>query len=210
MAPGAGRQAPERPALLPFVLAGVAVVVALVVFLMPRGPAAEVAPGMAFAPGGGAPDPPPMLDGLAPRDRFDTLYNRVMRASERGDDRTVAQYASQALQAYRLLDRVDADARYHAAMLRLHTGDPAGAGALADTIAQAEPTHLFGFVLRGTVARWGGDDQTLADQLAGFLRHYDAELALQRPEYGHHGFILNQFLTEARGRQGGGGAGGGR
>lgn len=190
-----------RPSLLPFALAGVAVVVALVVFLMPKEPAAVAAINApsAFTPTG--PEPPPLLDGLSSRDRFDTLYNRVMRASERGDEGTVMTYAPQALEAYAALDQVDADARYHAAMIRLHTGDPAGAAALADTISQGEPNHLFGFVLRGTVARWEGNEGLLAEQLAAFLRHYDAEMALGRVEYGHHGFILNQFLGEARGRQ---------
>jgi hypothetical protein len=55
---------------------------------------------------------PPLLEGLSSRDRFDTLYNRVMRASERGDEGTALQYAPQALQAYAALDLVDADARY--------------------------------------------------------------------------------------------------
>lgn len=198
--------AAARPALLPFALAGVAVVVALVVFLMPKQPVPAAASGAPL--GGAAPvvEPPPLLDGLSARDRFDTLYNRTMRASERGDALTAGQYAPQALQAYAALDAVDADARYHAAMIRLHTGDVAGARAIADTILAQQPSHLFGFVLRGTVARSGGDTQGLAAALADYLRHYDAEMAAGRPEYGHHGFILNQFLGEARGQPGPGGS----
>lgn len=193
--------APARSSLLPFALAGVAVVVALVVLLIPKEPAAVAAINAPFAFTPTSTEAPPLLDGLSSRDRFDTLYNRVMRASERGDEGTALQYAPQALQAYAALELVDADARYHAAMIRLHTGDQAGAAALADTISQVEPTHLFGFVLRGTVARWEGNAGVLAEQLAAFLRHYDAEMALGRIEYGHHGFILNQFVGEARGRQ---------
>jgi hypothetical protein len=200
-APAAAGGAPARPAFLPFALTGVAVVVALVVLLIPKEPAAVAALNAPFAPTPTSTEVPPLLEGLSSRDRFDTLYNRVMRASERGDEGTALQYAPQALQAYAALDLVDADARYHAAMIRLHTGDQAGAAALADTISQVEPTHLFGFVLRGTVARWQGNDGELSEQLAAFLRHYDAEMALQRVEYGHHGFILNQFVGEARGRQ---------
>lgn len=193
--PGAG------PGIMPYALAGLAVVVALVFFLWPDAPVpASNAP---LADGAPAAEPPPVLDGLSARDQFDTLYNRTMRASERGDGLTAAQYGPQALSAYARLEAVDADARYHAAMIRLHTGDVPGARALADTILQLQPTHLFGFVLRGTVARSSGDDPGLAAALADFLRHYDAETGSGRAEYGHHGFILNQFLTEARARQGG-------
>ncbi len=48
---------------------------------------------------------------------------------------------------------VDADARYHAAVLHLQVGDFAPALALADTILTESPGHLFGYLIRGTAAR---------------------------------------------------------
>ncbi len=207
---GAARTAATTPGLAPgsvwpWALAGVAVIVALVAVLMTRQPttpiaAAELSPeGAAMAAA-----PLPDLTTLPARARFDTLYNRVMRASESGDQGSVGRFAPMALQAYTELDAADADARYHAAMLRLHTGDPTGAAALADTISMGEATHLFGFVIRGTVARLQQDDAALAREQAAFLGVYDAEIARGRPEYGDHQFILNQFVTEARARAGGG------
>jgi len=183
---------------------GLAIIVALVAVLMPRQPvpAAESGPGLAA--GAGAPEAPlPDLTALPARARFDTLYNRVMRASERGDQGTVSRYAPMALQSYAELSAPDADARYHAAMVRLHTGDPGGAAALADTISMGQASHLFGFVIRGTVARLERDDARLAREQAAFLAAYDAEIAAVRPEYNDHKFILDQFVGEARARVGG-------
>jgi hypothetical protein len=182
----------------------VAVIVALVALLMPRQPVPAAAAGAPSGPAPSASAPLPDLTALPARARFDTLYNRVMRASEQGDVGTASQYAPMALQAYAGLDAVDADARYHAAMIRLHTGDPAGAGALADTISQVQASHLFGFVIRGTVARLERDDARLAREQAEFLKVYDAEIAAGRTEYTDHKFILDQFIGEARARAGGG------
>ncbi len=187
--------------LWPIALAGVAVVVALVVVLMPgqSPPPADAAGGFA-APAAQAPLPD--MTGFPARVRFDTLYNRVMRAAEQADEATAGRFAPMALEAYAQLGAVDADARYHAAMIRLHTGDPAGAAALADSISMADANHLFGFVIRGTVARLQKEDARLASEQAAFLRAYDAEMATARPEYTDHSFIINQFVTEARARVG--------
>lgn len=186
--------------LWPIGLAAVAVVVALVVFLLPGQTPPPADPGMGVGPAAQAPLPD--LTGLPARVRFDTLYNRVMRAAEQADAATAGRFAPMALEAYAELGVVDADARYHAAMIRLHTGDPAGAAALADSISMAEPNHLFGFVVRGTVARLQKEDARLASEQAAFLGAYDAEMATGRPEYTDHSFIINQFVTEARARAG--------
>ena len=58
-----------------------------------------------------------------------------------------------ALMAYAQLDSVDADARYHAALLQVHTGEVDASRALADTILAQNPGHLFGYVIRGTVSK---------------------------------------------------------
>lgn len=72
--------------------------------------------------------------------------------------------------------------------------------ALADTIGSLESSHLFGFVIRGTVARLRGDSTRLSTEQARVLQLYDAEMAAGRYEYAHHKFILDQFIGEARQR----------
>ena len=111
---------------------------------------------------GGTEAAPPDISNMSPRERFDRLYNRVMQAAQSGDEATVTRFTPMALMAYAQLDSLDADARYHAALLEVHTGDVAGPAALADTILTQHPGHLFGYVIRGTVARWQKDDKALA------------------------------------------------
>jgi len=179
---------------------------ALVLFFISRGasaapPAAESAAGVAAAPfasgGGGT---PPDLSQMSPRERFDRLYNRIMKAAESGDENSVNQFTPMALMAYQQLDSIDADARFHAALLKLHTGDVAGAKALGDTVLLKNPGHLFGYIILGTAARWSKDDAELKRQYAAFLKHYDAELKVDRPEYRDHARSLEDFKKAAEGK----------
>src|SRR5262249_54057108 len=140
---------------------------------------------------------PPDISSMSPRERFDRLYNRIMRAAESGDEATVTRFTPMAIMAYAQLPDIDADARYHAALLKVHTGDAEGAGALADTILTQNPGHLFGYLIRGTVARWQKDEGTLASSYAAFLSHYDAEMKVGRSEYGEHSRALEEFRQAA-------------
>ncbi len=159
-------------------------------------PAAAEAP---FAAGGdGAGGTPPDISNMSPRERFDRLFNRIMRAAEQGDETTVTTFAPMAISAYGMLDSVDADARYHAALIYLHTGNVDGAKALADTILKKQPSHLFGYVIRGTIARFNKDDALLKKSYTDFLSHYDAETKANRPEYAEHPRALEEFLKAAR------------
>lgn len=81
-----------------------------------------------------------------------------VRAAERGAKATVSRFGPMALMAYAQLDWVNADARYHAALLQVHTGDMTGPAALADTILKEHPGHLFGYLIRGTANRWRNDE----------------------------------------------------
>lgn len=143
---------------------------------------------------------PPDISRLSPRERFDRLYNRSMRAAESGDASALATFAPMALLAYTQLDTVDADARYHAAMLKLHTGDPDGAKAQADSILEAAPGHLFGYVIRVTVARWQKDSAALVAARREFAVHFDREIKAARPEYGEHRTILDDVWRDSGGR----------
>ncbi len=142
---------------------------------------------------------PPDISSLTPRERFDRLYNRVMSAAESGDMATVTQFTPMAVMAYDQLGRVDADARFHLALLRIHTGDAVAVEALADTILQQTPGHLFAYMIRGARARFAGDSLALKQAYADFLGHYEEEMARGRPEYGEHKRSVEDFLTAARG-----------
>jgi hypothetical protein len=156
---------------------------------------ASVGAAMAAAPEAGA---PPDISSMSPRERFDRLYNRIMTAAESGDEATVTRFTPMALMAYAQLPERDADARYHAALLKVHTGDVAGALALSDTILAQNPGHLFGYVVRGTVARWQKDEKARSAAYAGFLDHYDAEMKAGRPEYSEHIRALDEFRQAAQ------------
>lgn len=198
---GARRDADRTP----WIIAGGALVGLLVVLLVmvtrnSPPPAAAASPAAAVGDdGAGA---PPDISNMSPRERFDRLYNKVMRAAQSGDEATVSRFSPMALMAYAQLDTLDADARYHAALLQVHAGDVAGPTALADTILKQVPGHLFGYIIRGTVARWQKDDKALARAYAGFLEHYDAELKAGRVEYEEHKTSLDEFHQAALQAQG--------
>jgi hypothetical protein len=186
----------------PWIIAGVALaaLLAAVLVMVSRAPAPPMVAAAADAVSPDAPaDEPaaPDISAMSPRDRFDRLYNRVMRAAQAGDQATVERFTPMALMAYGQLDSLDADARYHAALLEVHSGDMAGPSALADTILARQPGHLFGYIVRGTVARWQKDEAALDRAYAGFLEHYDAEMKAARPEYGEHRTSVDEFHRQA-------------
>ena len=148
----------------------------------------------------GAVGPAPDISAMTPRDRFDRLYNRIMQASERGDSSEVKRFTPMALGAYQQLDSVNVDARYHAAVLHLQVGDFSAARALADTILAESPGHLFGYIVRGEVARLQGSPGTRTQAQRDFLAHYQAELGAKRVEYLEHKPVVDEFKREAEKR----------
>ncbi|HET7024817.1 MAG TPA: hypothetical protein VFI39_06425 [Gemmatimonadales bacterium] len=141
---------------------------------------------------------PPDISNLSPRERFDRLYDRVMRAASSGDEATVQRFGPMAVAAYGMLDSVNDDARYDAALLQIHLGDVADAKVLADQILQHTPTHLFGLMIRGTLARAAHDTAAARRNERLFLGAYDKEIAKGRPEYAAHRSALDAFRAQAR------------
>ena len=168
----------------------------LLILVTSQSPSAAGQPSVAVAPAQTAEEPPD-ISNLSPRERFNRLYNRVMRAAQAGDEATVARFNPMALMAYTQLDTVDADARYHAALLKVHTGNPNESKALGDTILAQDPGHLFGYVVRGTVARFRKDQPELSRAYQGFLKRYEQEIKRERPEYTEHQTSLNDFRKAA-------------
>jgi hypothetical protein len=136
---------------------------------------------------------PPDISALTPRERFDRLFNRVMAAAENGDTAEVRRFLPMAKMAYGQLPAVDADARYHMAMLHVQGGESTAALAQADSIAAAIPQHLFVFLIREADAVGRGDRGAAERARAAFLAAYDAEIALERPEYAEHRGALDRF-----------------
>ncbi|MEO8451479.1 MAG: zinc ribbon domain-containing protein [Gemmatimonadota bacterium] len=193
---GSSSRPPARSklTLLPVIAGGLAIVALLVVLYRSDSRARQAA---------SVPEPepeaaPPDLGSMTPRERFDRLYDRVMRATEKGDQATVDRFGQMALAAYGMLDQVDTDARYHAVLLRLHLNDADGARQLVDTIVRTANGHLFGYLAQGMMARWKSDSAALEAAYRGYVGRYDTELAKHLDEYTAHKTMLDQFLTDAK------------
>jgi hypothetical protein len=102
-----------------------------------------------------------------------------------------------ALGAYEQLEAKDADARYHAAVLHLQIGSLAPAQALADTILTESPGHLFGYVIRGEVAKLRNDPRLRVQAERDFMRHYQSAIQSNRVEYLDHKPVLDEFKANA-------------
>ena len=190
---------------LGWIVAGIAVLVAGLVLLWRAGTFRPTAPpemgnagntgsaGASPALSGRAPD----ISAMTPQERFDRLFERVVRAGESGDTLTVRQFSPMALGAYAMLDSSSSDLRFHAALIHLAVGDFASALALADTILTQAPGHLFGYLIRGEAADRQNDADALTKSYRDFLAHYDAELRAGSVEYAEHRPILDDFRVRA-------------
>ncbi len=142
---------------------------------------------------------PPDLSSMTPRERFIRLYDRVITAAQSGDQATVERFTPMALAAYTMLEKIDADARYHLAMIQMHVGDLPGAQSQADTLIKTEPDHLFGYVIDAGVARFQNDEPRKKKAYEAILARYDKEMKTKKPEYAEHQAMLEQLLKSARG-----------
>jgi hypothetical protein len=197
---GAAGRAPT-PDRTPWIFAGagLAGLLAVILFVLARNSTRMAAAEPASLAAEGAPaETPPDISSMSPRERFNRLYNRVMQAAQSGDEATAARFTPMALGAYAQLDTVDADARYHAALIKVHTGDVTASRALGDSILAETPGHLFGYIIQGTVARFQKDRKALDAAYGGFLKHYDAEMKAGRPEYEEHRTSIDGFRKTAQ------------
>jgi hypothetical protein len=172
------------------------IILAVLILQQPRGTAAGPLESAAGPASAGA--IPPDISGLSPRQRFDTLFNVVMRAFESGDLARSARFVPMALMAYSQLDEVDPDARYHAAVLRLNVnGDSRTALLLADSIQAGAPEHLFAFMIRGSAGQLAGNPALVRKAERDFLAAWARETASGKPEYQDHRIMLDQFRARA-------------
>ncbi len=158
---------------------------------------ANVGSSTGAAANGGLSGPAPDISAMTPRERFDRLYDRIMRAAGIGDSAEVQRFTPMALGAYQQLEARDIDARYHAAMLHAQVRQWPAALALADTILAESPGHLFAYVIRGEVARARNDSRLLAQAQRDFRANYDSALRSKRVEYLEHKPVIDEFKAEA-------------
>jgi len=214
-----GQPAPPtaRESRVPWLVAGMLVIAGLtyIAFLginrnsppevsrMPNaGNAAPGVEGGGEGTGGAAPaGAPPDISSMSPAERFNRLYDRVMRAASAGDTAQAKQFAPMAILAYGMLDSVNADLQYHAAVLYAETGQDAAALALADTILARNPNHLFGYLVRGEVADRRRDAAAAAAARKDFTAHYQAEIGrVDRPEYAEHKPVIDEYRNSVNGK----------
>jgi len=207
--------AAPRPSVLPWVVAGIAVLGLVAVLLVPRlrggsepqpaGQSTAQPPFAAAAPGGPAPSAMPGggnpgavdLSQMTPREAADRLFNRVMTAEAERDTAQAQQFLPMAIMAYQRVDTLDMDGRYHLAALQLVAHDWAAARAQADTMLAVSPTHLFGLFSAGAAEAGRGNAAGAKDFYGRFLRAYDAEVAKRLPEYEEHSQGLPAMRAQA-------------
>jgi hypothetical protein len=191
---------------LPWIIAGAALVIALVAILLPRlgksEPTTSVAPAAGpFAAGAaGAPAGDPRaidISSMTPREAADRLFNRVMESVSAGDSAQARQFLPMAVAAYGRVDSLDIDGHFHLAQLHKVGGDPAGERAEADTILAADPNHLFGLFSAGEAEQDRGNAAAARDFYTRFLQHYDSEIARGLPEYRDHEQLLPSMKAAA-------------
>ena len=133
------------------------------------------------------------LSSMTPREAADRLFNRVMAADEQGRTDEVMQFGPMALEAYKLVDPLDADARYHIGLISLSLGDVDNARAQIRSLEAEVPDHLLALTLEFRVAEKTGDDKAASAARTRFAAAYPAEISSGRPEYEAHRATIEAF-----------------
>jgi hypothetical protein len=211
----AARQTKPASARLPWILSALALAAfsILIAVLVQRGsvartgemtltgglPAGEVpggAPGGAPGASGGMPSVEE-LAAMTPRQAADRLYERAMSEHEAGDMERTAFFLDMGLQAYEAVPEsdLDADARFHMGLMRLVSGDSAGARRSAERILGDEPDHLLGLILAARLADFTGEGERGNELRARLRELVDAAGGIpDRPEYTSHRPLIEREL----------------
>jgi len=131
---------------------------------------------------------------MTPDERFNRLFDRVMRSMATGDTAAARQFAPMAVQAYGMLPAPNADLRLHVALVQIAAGDARAAMAVADTILAQSPDHLFGYIVRAEAAHASGDAAAERKARADFAAKVAKETArTDRPEYAEHQSLIDEY-----------------
>jgi tetratricopeptide (TPR) repeat protein len=205
--PAAGQDAGNDGNKLPWIIAGAALVLLIVVLAWPalqrddqpqadgRVPLSQFDEGMGEGGPAAAGGPGPLSG--SPRENADRLFNRVMSERESGDTAQAKFFLPMAIQAYGMAGELDADGYYHLSLLQNFSGDHKAAQTSAERILATSPNHLLGLSAAAAAARAAGDHATARKYYERFLSAYDAESKSTKPEYQDHGRMFPQLKSEA-------------
>jgi len=188
---------------LPWIIAGVAIVLAIVVLILPGsrgsgGTSTTAAPfaSIGSAPSGGTATPPPLTG--TPREQADRLFNRIMQERSAGNDEQAKFFVPMATQAYQAAAPLDNDGLYHLSLIQSVGGDFEGARSTANSILQTSPNHLLALAALAEADVGAGDSAGAREAWQRFLDHVTEEKAKDLQEYRDHAPILGQYEEDAR------------
>ncbi len=165
---------------------------------------ADVPPPAAVGPvGGTAAGPrPPDLTTMTPREAADRLFERVMTAASADNSTEVVQFLPMAIAAYGLVETLDADGRFHLALLHLTGQFNTEALEGAEEILSEQPNHLFGLATAGDASLALGDSASAREYYRRWSDAYETEMAKNLAEYQDHPGVFPemQATAEALGR----------
>jgi hypothetical protein len=141
------------------------------------------------------------ISSLTPQQRADRLFDRMMVLVTEGKSDSVQFFAPMAIQSFEALAPLDAHQRYDLGLIGVVSGDGALARAQADTILQAQPSHLLGLILAMRAAGLSGDTAARTQ----FAQRLSAALVNERakglPEYTDHGPDIDAAVRDIEGSQ---------
>jgi len=156
------------------------------------------------AASGPAPGPPALgaapnvdLSSMTPREAAERLFNRVMTAVAAGDESEARNFAPMAVAAYERAEPLDVSGTFDLSLLRAVNQEYQGALDTAEQGLRQTPDHLFLFSAAGAAASALGDRERAEGHYRRLLEVYDAQVALNLPEYVGRPSLLPQMRAEA-------------
>jgi tetratricopeptide (TPR) repeat protein len=144
-------------------------------------------------PGGSPPD----ISSMTPIEAADRLFDRVMRATERGDSAEAQQFMPMAVGAYERARPLDDDGLFHLSMLQRTAGLLEDALATAQVILERDPDHLLGLHAAAEAAVELGRDTDARAHFRHIVDVYAPQMARQLLEYLDHAGITDDLLNTA-------------
>lgn len=193
----------------PWIFAGVALVLLVVVLMWPSISGRESADNAGKMPltqvqgiagdAAGDDDSGPSQAQLSgtPREQADRLFNRIMTEREKGDTARAKFFLPMGIEAYQMAGDLDADGLYHLSLLQSFGGDYKAARATAEKVLAIQPNHLLALSAAANAARAAGDNSAAHRYYKQFLAAYDSELKTGKEEYQDHARVLPELKKEA-------------
>lgn len=160
------------------------------------GPTSPVTPGAGVSTGPGV-APNVDLTAMTPREAADRLFDRVMRAVQRGDTTEVFNFVPMAVAAYDRAQPLDADGFFHLSLLQAVSFDFAEALVTAEVALRSDPDHLLLLSAAAGAAAALADTATAARHYRRALDVYETQVELGLPEYEEHALLLPLLRSEA-------------